>query len=56
GSRPKDYNLHLQEEHAKIVDAIIEGDADAARQYMAAHLRGSLERYKVLLRSRTAVE
>ncbi|CVI64401.1 MULTISPECIES: FadR/GntR family transcriptional regulator [Agrobacterium] len=56
GSRPKDYNLHLQEEHARIVDAIIEGDADAARQYMAAHLRGSLERYKVLLRSRTAVE
>ena len=56
GSRPKDYNLHLQEEHAKIVDAIIEGDADAARQYMAAHLRGSLERYKVLLRSRTATE
>lgn len=56
GSRPKDYNLHLQEEHAKIVDAIIEGDADAARLYMAAHLRGSLERYKVLLRSRTAAE
>ncbi len=56
GSRPKDYNLHLQEEHAKIVNAIIEGDADAARQYMAAHLRGSLERYKVLLRSRTAAE
>ncbi|HBT67962.1 MAG TPA: FadR family transcriptional regulator [Agrobacterium sp.] len=56
GSRPKDYNLHLQEEHARIVDAIIEGDADAARQYMAAHLRGSLERYKVLLRSRTAAE
>lgn len=56
GSRPKDYNLHLQEEHARIVDAIIEGDAEAARQYMAAHLRGSLERYKVLLRSRTAAE
>lgn len=56
GSRPKDYNLHLQEEHARIVDAIIEGDADGARQYMAAHLRGSLERYKVLLRSRTAAK
>ncbi|QXC48323.1 FadR family transcriptional regulator [Agrobacterium salinitolerans] len=56
GSRPKDYNLHLQEEHARIVDAIIEGDADGARQYMAAHLRGSLERYKALLRSRTAAE
>ena len=56
GSRPKDYNLHLQEEHGKIVDAIIEGDADAARQYMASHLRGSLERCKVLLRSRAATE
>ncbi|MBB6163757.1 DNA-binding FadR family transcriptional regulator [Rhizobium wenxiniae] len=53
GSRPKDYNLHLQEEHARIVDAIIEGDADAAREHMRAHLRGSLERYKALLRSRT---
>ncbi|MEI3856050.1 MULTISPECIES: FCD domain-containing protein [unclassified Ensifer] len=53
GSRPKDYNLHLQEEHGQIVDAIIEGNAEAARERMRAHLRGSLERYKVLLRSRT---
>ena len=53
GSRPKDYNLHLQEEHGQIVDAIIEGNADAARERMRAHHRGSLERYKVLLRSRT---
>lgn len=53
GSRPKDYNLHLQEEHALIVDAIIEGNAEAARERMRAHLRGSLDRYKVLLRSRT---
>ncbi len=51
GSRPKDYNLHLQEEHGLIVDAIIEGDADAARAHMKAHLRGSLERYKALLRT-----
>lgn len=54
GSRPKDYNLHLQEEHGRIVDAIIEGDADAAREHMRAHLRGSLDRYKALLRSRAA--
>ena len=54
GSRPKDYNLHLQEEHARIVDAIIEGDADGAREQMRIHLRGSLERYKALLRSKTA--
>ncbi|MDO1583057.1 FadR/GntR family transcriptional regulator [Rhizobium oryzicola] len=54
GSRPKDYNLHLQEEHGLIVDAIIEGDAETARAHMRSHLRGSLERYKVLLRSQTS--
>lgn len=54
GTRPRDYNLHLQEEHARIVDAIIEGDVDAAREHMRAHLRGSLDRYKALLRSRTS--
>lgn len=54
GTRPKDYNLHLQEEHARIVDAIIEGDVDAAREHMRAHLRGSLDRYKALLRSRAS--
>ncbi|MGE6740556.1 FadR/GntR family transcriptional regulator [Allorhizobium pseudoryzae] len=54
GARPKDYNLHLQEEHGLIVDAIIEGDADAARLHMKAHLRGSLERYKALLRTQRA--
>ncbi|WP_291149594.1 FCD domain-containing protein, partial [Ensifer sp. SSB1] len=53
GSRPKDYNLHLQEEHGQIVEAIIEGNAEAARERMRAHLRGSLERYNALLRSRT---
>ncbi|WP_018632554.1 FadR/GntR family transcriptional regulator [Neomegalonema perideroedes] len=51
GARPKDYNLHLQEEHGRIVDALIEGDADQARERMRAHLRGSLERYQALLRS-----
>jgi GntR family transcriptional repressor for pyruvate dehydrogenase complex len=55
GARPKDYNQHLQEEHARIVDAIIEGDADAARERMRAHLRGSLERYKLLLRAGRAI-
>lgn len=53
GARPKDYNLNLQEEHGRIVDAIIEGDADAAREQMRVHLRGSLERYKALLRARS---
>jgi len=51
GARPKDYNQHLQEEHNQIVGAIIEGDGAAARDRMRDHLRGSLDRYKVLLRA-----
>jgi GntR family transcriptional repressor for pyruvate dehydrogenase complex len=51
GARPKDYNLHLLEEHGQILDAIIAGDGDAGRECMRAHLRGSLERYKILLRA-----
>jgi len=51
GERPKDYNRHLEEEHRLIVEAIIEGDAPAARDRMRAHLRGSLDRYQELLRS-----
>ncbi|GGA86743.1 GntR family transcriptional regulator [Brucella endophytica] len=54
GQRPRDYNLHLQEEHGRIVDAIIQGDSALARQCMADHLRGSMERYRELLRSRAA--
>ncbi|PYE87007.1 FadR/GntR family transcriptional regulator [Phyllobacterium leguminum] len=52
GERPRDYNLHLEEEHGRIVDAIIQGDSALARQYMADHLRGSMERYRALLLSR----
>ncbi|MBD9525448.1 FadR/GntR family transcriptional regulator [Paracoccus sp. PAR01] len=51
GERPRDYNLHLQEEHSRIVDAILEGDGAAASQRMREHLRGSLERYQELLRA-----
>lgn len=51
GARPKDYNLHLQEEHGLIVNAILERDSEAARINMRAHLRGSLERYNELLRT-----
>lgn len=54
GERPRDYNQHLQEEHGAIVDAVIEGDAEAAAKSMQAHLQGSLQRYRLLLRSRTA--
>ncbi|NTJ43556.1 FadR family transcriptional regulator [Agrobacterium larrymoorei] len=53
GARPKDYNLHLQEEHGNIVDAVLEGDPERARESMRAHLRGSLDRYKALLRSQS---
>ncbi|WP_159948936.1 FadR/GntR family transcriptional regulator [Rhizobium sp. 18065] len=56
GARPKDYNLNLQEEHGRIVDAIIEGDAESARVHMRTHLRGSLERYKALLRTKRSDE
>lgn len=37
-------------EHDRIIDAIIVGDPDAAEQAMKAHLEGSLERYRDLLR------
>lgn len=50
GARPKDYNQHLEREHRDILDAIIEGDGEAARTRMRSHLRGSLDRYKALLR------
>ena len=52
GDRPLDYNQHLQEEHGRILDAIIQGDPEKARSCMAAHLRGSMERYQELLRIR----
>lgn len=54
GERPLDYNQHLQEEHGAIVDAVIDGDAEAAAKSMQAHLQGSLQRYRLLLRSRAA--
>ncbi len=42
-------NRHLQEEHGRIVNAIIAGDAEAARAAMRAHLTGSLLRSKARL-------
>jgi len=44
-------NPQLVSEHDRIIDAIILGDADAAEQAMKAHLEGSLERYRDLLRN-----
>lgn len=44
-------NPDLVQEHARIVDAIIDGDAPRAEAAMKAHLEGSLGRYRSLLRS-----
>ena len=40
----------IQNEHKTIADAISRGDAQAAREAMRTHLRGSQERYRRLLR------
>lgn len=48
--RPVDYNRHLREEHDRIVATILDGDESAARLAMQEHLKGSLARYRVLLR------
>lgn len=43
-------NPDLVAEHERIIDAIINGDPDASETAMKAHLEGSLERYRSLLR------
>ncbi|MDB6452846.1 FadR/GntR family transcriptional regulator [Falsirhodobacter sp. 20TX0035] len=48
--RPQDYNRHLDREHAAICRAILDGDEAAARVAMQEHLKGSLARYRALLR------
>ncbi|MBE3639236.1 FadR/GntR family transcriptional regulator [Mangrovicoccus algicola] len=48
-------NRHLQQEHGRIVSAIIAGDAEEARAAMRAHLTGSLERGKARLIAGEAV-
>ncbi|MBR9838856.1 MAG: FCD domain-containing protein [Rhodobacteraceae bacterium] len=44
----------LVKEHIRIIDAILLGEPDAAEQAMKTHLEGSLERYRDLLRVRSA--
>ena len=44
-------NPDLVAEHDRIIDAIVTGDPDAAEAAMKAHLEGSLERYRDLLRT-----
>ena len=48
--RPQDYNRDLAQEHGDICRAILDGDEAAARQAMQDHLKGSLARYRALLR------
>lgn len=43
-------NPDLVNEHNRIIDAIIQGDPDAAESAMKAHLEGGLDRYRALLR------
>lgn len=47
---PAAYLAHLHEEHNRIVTAISNGDADAAREAMRDHLQGSQRRYRAMLR------
>lgn len=45
-------NSNLQEEHGRIVNAIVRGNAEEARAAMRCHLEGSRDRYRNLLLSR----
>jgi len=47
------YLNQIHEEHARIVAAISDGDADAARDAMREHLQGSQRRYRALLQKGT---
>lgn len=40
----------LEREHAQIVDAILDGDGERARDAMRVHLLGGRQRYRLLLR------
>lgn len=46
GPTPPDYLREIQKEHRCIADAIVAGDAAAARDAMRRHLIGSRDRYR----------
>lgn len=50
GVQASDYLNQLVKEHSAIVDAISNGDSDAAAAAMRLHLRGSQARYRRILR------
>jgi DNA-binding FadR family transcriptional regulator len=47
---PDDYLVQIQAEHRTIADAVARGDGDGAREAMRIHLKGSVQRYRSLLR------
>ncbi len=47
---PAEYLAQIQNEHAEIASAIAEGNDSAAREAMRAHLKGSQQRYRSLIR------
>ena len=47
---PAEYLTQIQSEHAEIARAIAEGDGSSARDAMRAHLKGSQQRYRSLIR------
>ncbi len=49
GQTAKPYLQQLHEEHGRIVGAILNGNADEAREAMRVHLQGSRRRYRALL-------
>ncbi|KAA2314316.1 FadR family transcriptional regulator [Pseudooceanicola sediminis] len=48
---PESYIAMISAEHRAIADAIATGEADAARDAMRHHLKGSQERYRALIRN-----
>lgn len=48
---PREYLDVISAEHHKIVNAILDGDEEAARAAMRQHLKGSQARYRALLRA-----
>lgn len=50
----QEYQTGLQREHKQIIDAISDGDADAAREAMRQHLSRSQDRYRLRLRQQSA--
>lgn len=53
-ANPEAYIARLHREHGQIVEAISNGDEDAAREAMRVHLRGSQARYRALQRQSRA--